>query len=106
MRYVVKDPKGKWQASYSKLIPSYSQKEILKWAKQTAKHCGGAVYEVIEPSSPQYPIKEVKLFDFSYNKATHLRNYDKSKEHKSIHKKEPSNKKNTSKENKKKDKKE
>ena len=101
MRYIVKDSKGKWQASYSKLIPSYSQKEILKWAKQTAKHCGGAVYEVIEPSSPQYPTKEHKLFDFSYSKGTYLKDYDK---HKGSNKKNSSDKDNTSKENKKKDK--
>jgi len=98
MRYVVKDSKGKWQASYSKSIPAYSQKEILKWAKQTAKHCGGAVYEVIEPSSPQYPTKEIKLVDFSYSKGTYLRDYDKNK---GKNKKDSSNKNNTSKEDKK-----
>ena len=95
MRYVVKDSSGKWQASYSKSIPAYSPKEILSWAKQTARHCGGAVYEVIVPNSPQYPTKEHKLFDYSFS------NYNKSKGDNKKNKKVSSNKKNTDKDNKK-----
>ena len=95
MRYVVKDSRGKWQASYSKSIPSFSVKEILGWAKETAKHCGGAVYEVIVPNSPQYPTKEHKIHDFSFP------SHNKSKSFSKQDNKTSSNKKNTKKDNKK-----
>ena len=68
MRYEVKDVNGKWHASYSKNIPAYAPKEILKWAKQTAKHINGIVYEVIEPRSPQYPTKTIELYNFTYKR--------------------------------------
>ena len=82
MRYVVKDNRGKWQASYSKSIPSYSPKQVLEWAKQTAKHVGGKVYEVITPSNPQYPSKEVELYNYSFpsykeNKPSNKKNSNK-----------------------------
>ena len=92
MRYIVKDAKGKWQASYSKNIPAYSPKDPLKWAKQTAQHVGGIVYEVIEPNSPQYPTKTIELYNYTY-KGYKLRD----KKNKTFNK-EDNKKKNTKKE--------
>ena len=68
MRYEVKDSYGKWHASYAKNIPAFAPKDSLKWAKQTAKHINGIVYEVIVPNSPQYPTKTIELFNYSYKK--------------------------------------
>jgi hypothetical protein len=68
MRYEVKDAKGKWHASYAKTILGFAPKDSLKWAKQTAKHINGIVYEVIVPSNPQYPTKTIEVFNYSYKK--------------------------------------
>ena len=68
MRYEVKDARGKWHASYSKNILGFAPKDSLKWAKQTARHINGIVYEVIIPNSPQYPTKTIELFNYSYKK--------------------------------------
>ena len=68
MRYEVKDARGKWHASYSKSIAGFGVKDSLKWAKQTARHIKGIVYEVIIPNNPQYPTKTIELFNFSYKK--------------------------------------
>ena len=66
MRYIVKDSTGRLHQTYAKNIPSFPVKAPLTWAKQTAKHIGGIVYELIVPKSPQYPTKEVELYNYSY----------------------------------------
>ena len=78
MRYIVKDSTGKFHTSYAKNIPSFPVKEPLKWAKQTAKHIGGIVYELIVPNSPQYPTKEVELFNYSFRSYKENRKNNKS----------------------------
>ena len=66
MRYEVKDSNGKWHASYAKNILGFAPKDSLKWAKQTARHIKGIVYEVIIPNNPQYPTKTIELYNYSY----------------------------------------
>ena len=87
MRYIVKDINGKFHTSYATNIPSFPIKAPLKWAKQTAKHIGGIVSELIVPNSPQYPTKEVELYNYSY------RSYKENKKNKN----NTSDKKNTKK---------
>lgn len=68
MRYSVFDSRGKWQASYSHKFPNTPLKSIKNWAIQTARLCGGKVYERIVPTDKRYEPREHLLYDF-----THLR---------------------------------
>jgi len=65
MRYSVFNSRGKWQASYSHKFPNMPLKSIKGWAIQTAKLCGGKVYERIIPSDKRYEPKDHLLFDFT-----------------------------------------
>lgn len=65
MRYSVFDSRGQWQASYSHNIPLRTLKEIRGWAIQTARLCGGKIYERIVPSDRRYEPREHLLYDFT-----------------------------------------
>ena len=94
MRYVVVDSRGKWQASYSHTIPSYSLKEIKSWAISTGKLVGGKVLETIVPKDHKYEPHDIVLYDF-----THLPN--KLQSHFKSPRKPHSNNKNNKRDNKK-----
>ena len=65
MRYSVFNSRGEWQASYNHKIPPFTLKQIKSWAIQTARLCGGKVYERIVPSDKRYKPRDHLLYDFT-----------------------------------------